>query len=170
MERKLVILKEDLLNRRDKNKLLESDGNYLESQVNYVIDISINSIKLVDTKIKEAKEYLCEDINCINLSMCSRYAGGTGRNGGIRTTINIDVDVVLNDETLLFEIMDPHSFQKVIDFCDNNNIEIIDMIGVVDIYKQYPNQEKREKYLEINFNKLSKKYRLDHPRFKSRFK
>ena len=70
MERKLVILKEDLLNRRDKNKLLESDGNYLESQVSYVIDIAINNIQILDTKTKEIKEYPCEDINCISLSMC----------------------------------------------------------------------------------------------------
>ena len=114
MERKLVILKEDLLNRRDKNKLLESEGNYLESQVSYVIDIAINNIQILDTKTKEIKEYPCEDINCISLSMCSRYAGGTGRNGGIRTTINIDVDVVLKDETLLFEIMEARDFPFII--------------------------------------------------------
>jgi len=165
MERKQVILKEDF-----KELTQASMNSHLDPKVSHIVDVSSDSIKLLNIDMIEVKEYTYKDIDCVNLSMCSRYAGGSGRFGGIRTSINIDIDLVMKDETVLLEVINPISFQKVIDSLSNNNIEIVDIVGVVNLYQQYPIYEKRVQYLEMHFNELSKKYQLDHPRFKSRFK
>lgn len=170
MVRKQVILKEDLHGYKPMMVIQESTCTYLESKASHILEVSSDCIKLLDAEANEIKQYLYDDIECVNVSMCSRYAGGSGRFGGIRTTINIDFDLVLTNDTVYFEIVQPISFRKMIDVIIGHNIEVVDMVGVIDIYDKYPDYEQRAKYLETHFNELSKKYKLDHPRFKSRFK
>ena len=170
MERKQVILKEDSYGYKPMKAFQESMSTYLDSKISYILEVKSDWISLLDAEENEIKQYPYTDIECINLSMCSRYAGGTGRFGGIRTTINIDFDIIEKDQTYSFEIVQPISFRKMIDAICEHNIDVVDMVGVIDIYNKYPDYEQRTKYFETHFNELSKKYKLEHPRFKSRFK
>lgn len=170
MERNQVILYEDLKDHSSMKLIQLAVSTHLDSDVKYILKLETDHIQCLNTNNEEVDNFSLKEIECVNLSMCSRYAGGTGRYGGIRTTINIDVDIILKDKTVLFEIVNPISFQKFIDLLKDNDIEMVDMVGVVDLYKQYPDYEKRARYLETHFNELSKKFHLDHPRFKSRFR
>ena len=97
-------------------------------------------------------------IEYVSLSMCSRMQGmGFNR-------YQIDLDITTSDCIYQFEIFNPKHFYTVIMKLRSNNIEIVDMVGVIGLYEKFPDYDKLYNYIRTNFNQIAKKYHLDHPR------
>lgn len=176
MERKLVSFFKDS-KYKDEKYVLDDNIKMNHSSTDWLlssfIDVTEGGIVFLNSQLCVIGYVQYKEIDYVHFSMCTRYAGGFGnasRFGGIHVDINIDLNIRLKDDEIVLEISKPTSLSDLIEQLQNHNIECIDMIGVIEIYKQYPSADRREKYLQANINKMAKKYHLDHPRFKSKFK
>jgi len=122
---------------------------------NILLDVRKDAIYIIG-EIEDTIIY--SDIEYVSLSICSR------RQGRYRNRYQIDLDIKTRDRIYLFEIFNPQHFNLVIKQIKNNNIECIDMVGIIDLYNEYPEYDHLVFYLDTHFNQMAKKFSLDHPR------
>ena len=124
----------------------------------YYLDFKEDRILVTDKNEKIIDQVLYLQMNHVAVSMCSRWPS-------IRyNRYQVDLDIDLNGNILKYEIFNPQHFLNVIEVLEANEIEIIDMAQIVSLFKKYPDYTKLGEYLGKNFNEISKKYGLDHPR------
>jgi len=147
----------------DNGYMIIRKGPYVHSTPKGYMKIEKETINAYDILNNPLFTVSYHDLDCVNISMCSRFDGAGGY-VGITMTINVDLDFIMIDDSIQVEIVNPNSFQKLIDALRNHNVECIDLAGVIKIYELYPFVNSRTKYLINNFNAIAKKYGLDHPR------
>lgn len=124
----------------------------------YYLDFKKDKMVVLDKNENVIDQVLYSQMNHVAVSMCSRWPS-------IRyNRYQVDLDIDLNGNILKYEIFNPRHFIDVITLLEANQIEMIDMAGIIGLFKKYPDYDKLGEYFGKHFNELAKKYSLDHPR------
>lgn len=164
-------------NKSDRKKLHFSLE--LNNEKNHLI---FDDKKIILNDNKEIINY--DDIKKIKLSLCSRIYNPTvvssnlleimikrwtkgivgTTNKGVHIIYSADFDVFTNNKTYYFESYSLNNILQIIELLSVKNIKIDDPIGIYSILIKNKDQNDLQKYLDLNFQFLAKKYNLDNPR------
>lgn len=180
-------MKKEILDKIDDNvNYIETKRIKLNVYVNEVIDEESNYLLIgenLQIKINETKRIIrFDEIKGINLSMCSRlynpgviesnlgklvikqWQRGTFITVGQHINYYLDLDVVLEKETLEFENNNLFNGLTIIESIENHGIAINDPLQIKEILMKYQDPVNLVNYLNNHFPKLAKEYSLDNPR------
>lgn len=132
--------------------------------INNYICIQTNKLILYNTKLKNKQLLYYKNIENVSISMSSRKVYHAF--GIIHFTYQVDLDIQTKNENYHFEIYKPTKLVNLIKKLDDYEIKYSDKIGVVDIYNKYPDEYKRNEFLDYNFKNIANKFNLDNPRHK----
>ena len=125
----------------------------------YYLDFKEDRMLVLDQNEGIINQALYSQIKHVVVSMCSRWPG-------VRyNRYQVDLDIDLGGNVMKFEIFNPQHFIDVIHVFETHQIEMIDMAGIVTLFKTFPDYNKLGEYLgKGHFNELAKLHGLDHPR------
>ena len=165
MDRSMIVLEIDVNDRESYGFMAFPTPNQYSKKVNQMIEIKNDSLEIVTKESELLNSIMYQDIEKVKLSMCTRIVSSSGFGGGLRTTVHMDMDFILKDQTtILYELVRPDSFDVLLEAFHKANVIVEDPIGIEKIYKQIEGAGARNKYLTGNFGKFKRKYKLDHPR------
>ena len=165
MDREMIVLEIDVNERESYGFMAFPTPNQYSKKVNQMIVIKNDSLEIMTKESELLNTLMYQDMNKVTLSMCTRIVSSAGFGGGLRTTVHMDVDIILNEGSIIkYEVVRPDSFDIFIKALHDANVTIEDPIGIEAIYKQVEGAGARNKYLTGNFGKFKRKYKLDHPR------
>lgn len=139
-------------------------------KVNIAFDDEILKSKLYErlylneTEMKLDGTFLPLDkIKNIDISMCSHVAIG-----GYMMFVNMeyypDIDIETSLDTYSFQIMNEEKMKTFFEYLKEHHIPYTDILHLEDIYNQYIDKVRRNKYINARFRKWAKQYNLDNPR------
>ena len=161
----MIVLEMDVKERESYGFMAMPTPSQYSKKVNQMIEIKKDSLEIVTKESELLNTIMYKDMNKVVLSMCTRIVSSAGFGGGLRTTVHMDVDIVMNNDAIIkYEIVRPDSFDIFLKALHEANVTVEDPIGIEAIYKQIEGAGARNKYLTGNFGKFKRKYKLDHPR------
>lgn len=102
------------------------------------------------------------DIDKVKISMCSRSIISAPMP---EFRFYIDLDIVTKDsEVHRFEVNNQNHTLNLFDTLEKHQLVIEDPYGIMELYRQKPDDLLRHRYFLYNFKKIAKKYNLDNPR------
>lgn len=171
--REAINAKEEFLTRKideleASKKLIESHKRRQKVNIAFDDEILINKLYerlyLNETEMKIVDTFLpLDEIKNIDISMCSHVIIG-----GYMMFVNMeyfpDIDIVTSLDTYSFQIMNEEKLKTFFDYLKKHHIPYTDILHLEDIYNQYIDKVRRNKYINSRFKKWAKQYHLDNPR------
>jgi hypothetical protein len=165
MDREMIVLEMDVKDRASYGFMAMPTPDQYAKKVNQMMIIKNDSLEIVTKESELINTMMYHDISKVIVSMCTRIVSSAGFGGGLRTTVHMDVDIIMNNDLIVkYEIVRPDSFDIFLKALHEANVVIEDPIGIEAIYKQIEGAGARNKYLTGNFGKFKRKYKLEHPR------
>lgn len=111
--------------------------------------------------LNEDIEIKMQDIKEIKLSLCARH-----RSFGVFSEYMYycDLDIITAHQTYTFELKNRNDLTPLFNLFIEQQIPIIDPVGVVQIYQTKSDYLQRHRYIQYRYKELAKKYNLDYPR------
>lgn len=101
-------------------------------------------------------------IDKVKISMCSRSLISWPMP---EFRFYLDLDIITKDKLVYrFELSNQTNTNNLFDVLEKHQLVIEDPYGIVELYRQKPDDLIRHRYFIYNFKKIAKKYNLDNPR------
>lgn len=100
-----------------------------------------------------------KDIDEIELSMCSMASSIK-----LQVLYFVDLNITAHRQKHYFQIDNTSMILDVIEWIKKDHISYTDVLEVENIFKQYPDELARWKYINRHFHQWAKQYHLDNPR------
>lgn len=101
-------------------------------------------------------------IDKVKISMCSRSMISWPMP---EFRFYLDLDIITKDKLVYrFELSNQTNTNNLFDVLEKHQLVIEDPYGIVELYRQKPDDLIRHRYFIYNFKKIAKKYNLDNPR------
>lgn len=110
----------------------------------------------------EEEEIAYSNIDKVKISMCSRSIISWPMP---EFRFYLDLDIITKDKLVYrFELSNQFNTNNLFDVLEKHQLVIEDPYGIVELYRQKPDDLIRHRYFLYNFKKIAKKYNLDNPR------
>lgn len=165
MEREMIVLVEDTKDKQNYGFMATPTPTTYIKKATKQLKIEEHQFVFLNSDGEMIEKINIQEIQKAIISLCSRIVASAGFGGGLRTTVHIDMDLLMkNGDTYSYEVVRPDTFEIVFEALHHYQVEVDDRLGVEKVYHNMESAGQRNKYLTGNFGKMARKYKLDHPR------
>lgn len=146
------------------NTLIFDDKKIIITENNFFIDY--NKIQRIEislcSRIYNPSIISSNPLEIVKMRWKKGIVGTT--NKGVHLIYSVDFNIYTNDKLYCFESYSLNNILQIIEILFIKNVKIEDPIDIYSILINNKDMSKLQKYLDMNFQFIAKKYNLDNPR------